>query len=446
MFVPHSSWLVTKIRFFALGLLLVLALMGSVPVLHVAGQTQYIVASPGYVNFGMNVTVSVTAPAAGTYALTVVEPNGTQFKLNETFSSAGQLQNVTFGNLTSGFKSVINQPGTYNAFLEQGSTFVSSTSFYATNKLLVTMTVVNSGTCILVQGVDRGVKIFPRFFITYASSGVQVTNSDKGISVNFTLPGGGMGTAGWDPFAKQFVGGVLPNWNYTNIGPWNPNASIVDAAGNTATFNYTGSPFTISPATLSTAVAIVGSNTNQTLSGFANGTSATVFAVVNYPTNAEPVTGFVAPLDSVKRGGSVTALIGWGYYNATSGTFGGGNTVGGKIGQVALSYTGAGGIWEGNYTASSVPALTPGAAYEVVVSAKDDASPPNTGSGSVVLGPASGVAVSSTSLSSQTTTITTTSTSTSASIPLWAYAGTTIALIVGVIVGVLARRPKGVDK
>lgn len=85
MFVPHSSWLVTKIRFFALGLLLVLALMGSVPVLHVAGQTQYIVASPGYVNFGMNVTVSVTAPAAGTYALTVVEPNGTQFEPKRDF-------------------------------------------------------------------------------------------------------------------------------------------------------------------------------------------------------------------------------------------------------------------------------------------------------------------------------------------------------------------------
>ncbi len=442
MFRRDSS--VIKISFLGLGLLLFFTFIGTVPVPNAAAQTQFIVASPGYVNLGMNVSIGVTAPAAGTYTVTVQEPNGTQFKVNETFASANQLQNVTYGNSTSGFDGLVNQVGTYNVFVEQGSTVVSSASFYATSKLDVTMTMVNSGTCILVQGVDRGVKMFPRYFVTYASNGVQVTNSDKGISVMFTLPNGSQASAGWDPYAKEFVGGVLPNWNFTDIGPWNPNATISDAVGNVGTFNYTGSPFVISPASLSTDVAIVNSNTNQTVSGLANGTSVTIFAAINYPTNAEPVSGFVAPLDSVRRGGSVSALIGWGYYNATSGAFGGGNTTGGLIAQIPMTYTGQGGIWEANYTASAVPPVTPGTAYEVIVSAKDSASPPNTGLASVSLGPATAQAVS-TSLSSSQSTTSSSGISTTTSIPLWAYPGTTIALIVGVIVGFLARRPKGTN-
>ncbi len=411
-------------------LLLLFTSVGVVPISHVAAQKQYLIATPGYVNLGMNVSIDATAATGGRYNVVVLEPNGVKFNQTENIALSGYT-NVTFGSATTGFDAVVNETGTYNVFLENSTTsvVVSSTSFYATNKLLVTMSMVNSGTCIYVQGVDRGVKIFPRFLISYASNGVQVTNSDKGISVNFTLPSGALAKAGWDPFAKLFVGGVFPNWNYSNIVTnWRPNATISDAAGNVASFSYTSSPFYISPATLSTSVTVVNSKTNQTLSGLANGTSLTVLAVISYPTNAEPVSGFVAPLDSVNRGGIVTALIGWGYYNATTGSFGGGKSTGGDIAQVTMTYTGKSGVWEGNYTASSVPALKPGTAYEVVVNAKDSApTAPNTGSASVFLGPAA---------------VSTTPPSILASIPLWAYAGTTIALIVGVIVGFLARKPK----
>jgi hypothetical protein len=427
----YRGSVVLKTTILALGLLLLLfTSVGVVPVSHVAAQAQYVIATPGYINLGMNSTIQLTAPKAGTYTVVVKMPNGTTLKLNETLS-AGKSQNETFGSATSGFDATTNQVGTYNVFVENSTaTLISSTSFYVTDKLLVTMSMVNSGTCIYVQGVDRGVKIFPRFLISYASNGVQVTNSDRGISVNFTLPSGALAKAGWDPFARLFVGGVFPNWNYSNIVTnWSPNATISDAAGNVATFSYTGIPFYISPATLSTSVTVVNSKTNQTLSGLSNGTSLTVLAVISYPTNAEPVSGFVAPLDSVNRGGSVTALIGWGYYNVTTGTFGGGKSIGGDIAQVTMTYTGKSGIWEGNYTASSVPALKPGTAYEIVVNAKDSApTTPNTGSASATLGSA--------------VVQTTTSPSVLASIPLWAYAGTTVALIVGVIVGFLARKPK----
>ena len=68
--------------------------------------------------------------------------------------------------------------------------------------------------------------MFPRFTLTYASNGAKITNTDKGIFVTYTTPSGTKANASWDPFAKLFVGGVLPNWNYTNIGAWNPNATV----------------------------------------------------------------------------------------------------------------------------------------------------------------------------------------------------------------------------
>jgi hypothetical protein len=436
--IPRNGSPKGKIGVFALGLLFLSMLIVVVPVPRAAAQTQYVVASPGSINLGMNSTIMVTASASGTYTVIVRNPSGTLFKLNETFTAAGQTQNETFGNAASGFKGTVDLVGTYNVFVEQGTTLVSSTSFYATNQLVVSMTMVNGGTCSYVSAVTRGVKMFPRFLITYASNGVKVTNSDAGIYVTYTLPNLARANASWDPFALLFVGSVLPNWNYSNIGSWNPNATTGDAAGNIGTFQYTGGPFVISPATLSTSITLVNSKTNQTLSGLANGTSVTIYAVVTYPTNAEPVPGFVAPLDTATRGGTVTALVGWGYYNATSGTFGGGKTAGGQIAQVTLTYTGANGIWEGNLSSTSIPAIKAGTAYEVVVSSKDDANPPNTGIATMVLGPAAAQATT-TSSSSSTTSSTETSLTT---IPVWAYAGTTIALIIGVIVGFLARKPK----
>ena len=156
-----------------------------------------------------------------------------------------------------------------------------------------------------------------------------------------------------------------------------------------------------------------------------------------------PYLGSLPPLTSATRGGSVTALVGWGYYNATSGTFGGAKNAGGQIALVSMTYTGKNGLWEGNFSSTSVPALTPGTAYEVVVSSKDKANPPNTGLATVKVG-ATAAQVTTSNSSSSTSQSTTQSTSTStslATIPLWAYAGTTIALIIGVIVGFLARKP-----
>ena len=451
--VTHKRSCLSKIVVLGFGALLFFAYFGGNSQIRVVAQSQSVIAFPGYINLGMNSTIVTSAPSAGSYTVVVQKPDGSQFALNETFASAGESQNTTFGSASSGFKGVVDQVGTYNVFVEKGTEVVATTSFYATNKLNVFMDMVNGGTCIYVNGVNRGYKIFPRFYVTYASNGAPFTNNTKGAFVTYSLPNGTVINATWhkpntvsQSTVGFFIGKYQPNWNDTHVGPWNPNATAGDAYGNVVKYHYIGVPFVISPASLSTTATLVDSKTNQTLAGLGNGTTATILAVVTYPTNAEAAPGFVAPLDSAIRGGKVTANVGWGYYNATSGTFGGAKNPGGQIAQVTMSYTGKSGIWEGNFTTTSVPAIKTGTSYEIVINSQDKAAPQNTGLAIFSLAPAAiGSAVStstSSSAPSQSTTTTTSATNIAATIPLWAYAGTTIALIVGVIVGFLARRPK----
>lgn len=399
----------------------------------VVAQTQYIEATPGYVNLGMTTSVVVTAPAAGSYSLVVQQPNGTQSVLPFAPTSAGEILNATYGNSSAGFDAIVNQVGTYSVFLEQGSAVVSSASFYATNKLSVSMDMVNGGTCSYIAGATRGTKMFPRFAITFASDGAPVTNLDPGVYVTYTLPDGTKTNASWDGFAHMFVGKVQPGWNYTSVGPWNPSAVVHDAAGNSATYTYTGSPYVISPVQLSTSIRVIDTASGQLATSLQNGHGVTIEATVSYPTNAEPVPGFVGLLNST-RGGVVTAEVGWGYYNTTSNTFGGSNP-GGLIGTVHLTYSSENGTWTGQFTPASLPTLAKGSAYEVVVTSKDSASPANTGFGTYDLSPAG----SSTVVSSITTA---TSVQTVESIPTAVYAALVILLIVGLLIGYIVRIPR----
>ncbi|MDG6905048.1 MAG: hypothetical protein JRN20_04605 [Nitrososphaerota archaeon] len=443
----HSESLVTKISVLVLGVLLLATLFVAVPATAAASQPQSVVVSPAYINLGMKTTITVTAPTAGTYAVLVQSPTGNQFTLNETFTSAGQSENATFGNATLDFKALVNQVGTYSVHLEQGGQVVSTTSFSVTNKLNVFMDMVDGGNCIYINGATRGVKMFPRFYISYASTGAPFTNNTVGAYATYTLPNGTAVNATWhkpntvsQSSVGFFIGKYQINWNDTYVGPWNPNATVGDGAGNIAKYHYIGVPFVISPATLSTSITLVNSKTNQTLDGLTNGTSVTVYAVISYPAAAEPVPGFVGPLDTTNRGGSVDAVVGWGYYNVTSGSFGSARNPGGQIAKVSLTYTGKNGVWEGNFSSNSVPAIKTGTSYEVVVNSQDKASPPNTGFATLSLAPASAQVV--TTSTQATTSGTQTPTSGFASIPVWAFAAETVALIVGVLIGFLARRPK----
>jgi hypothetical protein len=446
-------------------------------------QTQTITVTQGVVNLGMTSAVVVTAPAAGTYTVVVVKPTGTKVSLNFTFTATGQTQNATLGNAASGFKAAVDQVGTYNIFLEQGSQVVGTTSLYATNKLNLSMDMVNGGTCWYIAGAQRGTKMFPRFYITYASNAAPITNFTKGIYVTYNYPDGTKLNATWHAKTAAapdqggsggdtgfYIGKFQPTWNFTAVGPWIPTVVAADAFGNTVTYKYSGPAFNVTPATLATSVQLVDAKSAQLVSGLYNGQAVTVKATITYPASAEPVPGFVAPLDSTARGGVVNALIGWGFYNATTSSFGSAKSPGGLIGTVAMTYTGANGTWTGNFNAASLPSLQAGTNYMVVLSASDKASPPNTGFATLTL-PAATIqtqTVTSTALSTSVSTLTSVTTAVSTAIsttikttistaistttqnavqnveaiPTWAYAVMAVLLIVGLAIGYVARRPK----
>jgi hypothetical protein len=404
-----------------------------------SAQLQYVSVSHGVINLGMADSINVTAPAAGNYVVVVVMPDNSKAQLAYSFTAAGQVVSEVFGNASLGFKTAVTQVGTYNVFLEQGSQVVSATSFYATNKLNVWMDFVNGGLCEYIAGAERGVKIFPRFYVTYASNGAPLPKSSSAF-VTFSLPDKTLVNASYHkptaeaPFPYGFyIGKFYPNWNYSQVGPWSPTATISDGLGNTATFNYTGPAFEITPAQLSTSVQLIDNKTSQAAGGLYNGQTLTILATVTYPSNPEPVPGFVGVLNST-RGGSVTALVGWGFYNSTSGTFGSGTNPGGLIGKVPMSYTGSNGTWKGTLSVSNLPSISAGSSYEVIVTSKDGASPANTGFALVNAPPAT--VVSTQSSNSAGNSSSTASGGITLTLALMTAVGT---LIVGLIVGIIVR-------
>jgi hypothetical protein len=397
-----------------------------------SAQTQLVTAQPGYINLGMTTSIAVTAPSAGTYAVVVEAPGGGEVQANYVFTAAGQTQNETFGNSTTGFKAAVDQAGTYNVFVESNGQALSSTSFYATNKLVINLEMVQAGTCVYVQQTVRGVKFIPKFVVTYASNGALMTDASPKAGVTFTNPDHTIGVAQYTNGA--WAGTVDPNWNFTYVGNWSPSANATDGFGNTGNFTYLGSPFVFMPATLSTAVQLVNPQSGQVVTGLYNGESVNIQATVTYPPwTPEPIPGFAGPLNST-RGGVVVAVIGYGFYNSTTGAVGSSTNPVTAIDRVQLTYSGSKGLWMGSFNATALPTLPVGTAYEVVVNAMDSASPPNMGSQTIPL--------PNTTTQGATTTTTTTQTVVQAasSVPSWAYAAMGLLLLVGAVIGYVAKR------
>src|SRR5579872_6308179 len=120
----YKGQLVGKISVLALILLLLSTFIVAVSVPRVSAQTQFVVASPGEINLGMSTSIMVTAPAAGMYTVIVQKPSGAEFTLHETFTSSALSENATFGNASSGFGAIVDQVGTYNVYLEQGTSLL----------------------------------------------------------------------------------------------------------------------------------------------------------------------------------------------------------------------------------------------------------------------------------------------------------------------------------
>jgi len=436
----ESRTLSSRSKALTSGLLLLLsfALSAVAAVPAASAQTpQYIVATPNYINLGMNTTISATAPAAGSYTVVVQAPDGTQYTTTDTFTAAniGVAQTMLLGNATVGFKAVVTQAGTWDAFLEQGTTIVSSTTFLATSKLNISFDMIVAGACIFVPGGARGVEMLAQFHVTYASNGLTAENAATWVNKTFTthaatvtysLPDGTAATATLHaPSATTwnqawYQGHVWPTWNASWVGNYAPTSKATDVYGNTGAYTYSGYPYPIAAATFTTTVSVSDAKSGLLVPGLANGQSDIVTANILY-TNPVPaagtVAGFAGPLDTATRGGVVTALVGYGPYNATSGTFGAKNLPGGLIANVPMTYSTTTKTWSGALTIGTLPTLVNATAYSVVVSSHDKAQPPNTGFTNFAVPPVTAVSTGSvTSTGSVSTTTATTTTTTTATV------------------------------
>jgi len=418
------------------GLLLLLsfALSAMAVVPAVSAQTpQYILATPNYINLGMNTTISATAPAAGTYTVVVQAPDGvTQYTTTDTFAPANLAvaQTTLLGNATVGFKAVVTQAGTWDVFLEQGTTVVSSTTFLATSKLNIAFDMIVAGGCMFVPGGARGTEMLGQFHVTYASNGLTAENAATWVNKTFTtpaatvtysLPDGTSATATLHaPSATTwsqawYQGHVWPTWNASWVGNYYPTAKATDTYGNTGTLTYSGYPYPIAAATFSTTVTVSDAKSGLLVPGLASGQSDIVTAnilYVNNVPNSGTVAGFATALDTATRGGVVTALVGYGPYNATSGTFGAKNLPGGLIASVPMTYSTTTKTWSGPLTIGTLPALVNATAYSVVVSSHDKAQPPNTGFANFAVPPLTAVNIGTVTGSASVSTTTATATAT----------------------------------
>jgi len=391
------------------GLLLLVSLafsaLAGVPAVS-AASPQYVVATPNYINLGMNTTITATAPAAGAYQLVVQAPSGTQYTTVLNFNSAGQTFSEIFGNATVGFNQAVTQAGTWDVFLQQGGIVASSTTFLVTSKLNISFDMIVAGACIFVPGGSRGQEMLAQFHVTFASNGVVAENAPTwvnktftthGATVTFTLPDGTSATASLHAASATtwnqawYQGHVWPTWNTSWVGNYAPTVKASDASGNTGTYTYSGYPYPIAAATFTTTISLADAKTAAPVTGLYNGQSAIVTANILYTnplTGADTVSGFAAPLDTATRGGVVTAEVGWGPYNATSGAFGNAKVPGGLIATVPMTYSTTTKVWTGPLTIGTLPTLVNATAYSVVVSSHDKAQPPNTGFATYNLPPA----------------------------------------------------------
>jgi len=391
----------------------------------VSAQTpQYVVATPNYINLGMNSSIAVTAPAAGTYTVAVQAPSGTQYTVNFNFNAPGQVESEIFGNTTVGFNTAFTQVGTYGVFLEQGGNVFSSTTIVVTNKVNISFTMIYAGLCTINTGGTRGDEMLAQFHITYVSNGAFVQNASTWVKkvftinaakVTYTLPDGTIapakyhaGSSGTWP-QPWYTGHVWPSWNSSWVtSNYQPTIKVTDQFGNTGTYKYVGYAYIITPITFGTTISLSDATTGAPVTGLYNGQSVIVTANIIYPQAANTVAGTAGPLDTAARGGVITAAVGWGPYNSTTGAFGNSKVPGGLVATVPMTYSSTTKVWTGPLNIATLPTLVGATAYEVVVSSHDSAQPPNTGFATLNVPPATLQPVTG----AATTTITTTSVST----------------------------------
>ena len=229
-----------------------------------------------------------------------------------------------------------------------------------------------------------------------------------------------------------YQGHVWPTWNASWVGNYYPTVKVSDQYGNAVTFTYSGYPYPIAAATFTTTISLSDAKTGQLVAGLYNGQNAIVTANIQYTNplvGAGTVAGFAGPLDTATRGGVVTAVVGWGPYNATSGAFGTAKVPGGLIATVPMTYSTTTKVWTGPLNIGTLPTLVNATAYSVVMSSHDKAQPPNTGFATLNVPPATAVSTESTTATATSTITSTLVSTTTATAPGATSTATSVSVV-----------------
>src|SRR3990172_9483255 len=133
-------WLITPMI-----LVFALILPGALLIPPVAAQVSgSVAAQPAFTNLGLTTSIVVNAPAAGEYTVTITKPDGkSQSQLGYSFTQHGDAKQL-YGNGTLGFAAIIDQIGTYRVSLQSQGRQIAESTFFATDKLILELTVANA--------------------------------------------------------------------------------------------------------------------------------------------------------------------------------------------------------------------------------------------------------------------------------------------------------------
>ncbi|HKZ48515.1 MAG TPA: hypothetical protein VJ397_06990, partial [Thermoplasmata archaeon] len=253
--------------------------------------------------------------------------------------------------------------------------------FSATDQLLViteAATASNEFTdvhnCPIAQEFQRGGEIVARAYVTYASTGDFVngteTPSAKG-NITGTLLGQTKVLA-WQNVYHFWRAAFFPTWNQsTGVIVFTADAS--DGRGNRGTGSSFPSGLTawkVTPAVLKVVPRVLNGSGAEAVV-FEPGDTVRVEARVTYESHNAHNRAFPGPLNAT-RGGQVTAVLGYGAFNATSGLFAT------TVATLTLAHNAATENWSAAYVVKDTDPLR--ANLQVYISASDGAgSPPNTG-------------------------------------------------------------------
>ncbi|MFA5895749.1 MAG: hypothetical protein WC985_02445 [Thermoplasmata archaeon] len=345
-------------------------------------------ATPSYVNLNMTTSVAVTLGSVrggglDDYLVTVTKPGGSGASAWYNFTAVGTISRQ-YGNAGADFATRIDEPGTYELRLDyfDGTSFTraASSQLLATDELIVTLeaaTASNEYTdvhnCPIAQEFQRGGEIIGRAYVRYASTG-EFVNGTRTPSAVGNITGTLLGETKvlrWQNVYHFWRWAWFPTWNAT-VGSIVFTVDARDGRGNHGVASSLASGLTawrIIPAILKVVPRIVNDTGVETVS-FLRGENLTVQSRVTYESHNAHNRAFPGPLNAT-RGGQVTAVLGYGPYNASSGRFAQTLTT------LSLSLDVASQNWTGTYRIRETDSVRPD--LQVVVRASDGASPANTG-------------------------------------------------------------------